>query len=146
MSINLHDTEAAFHRMIPITKAMGMRVVSCVNGLLVLEAPLNLNHNHLGTAFGGSLNTMAILASYGLLWLELGDPGCHVVIRESSVSYLRPVTKDIRAICRRPDDATMAEFKERFLRKDRARLRLQASIVQDGEECVRFEGEFVAIR
>lgn len=146
MSIDLREIEAYFHRMIPITSAMGVRVVSYAGDELALEAPLALNHNHLGTAFGGTLNTMATLACYGLLWLELGDPSSHVVIRDSSVSFLRPVTKDIRAICRRPDDAAMTEFKERFSRKDRARLRLSATIEQDGEVCVQFEGMFVAIK
>lgn len=146
MSIDLQETEAFFHQMIPITKAMGVRVASYENGQLEIEAPLSLNHNHLGTAFGGSLNTMATLSGYGLVWLELGDPGCHVVIRESAIVFLRPVTTDIRAACRRPDQTTMAEFKERFSEKGRARLRLQATIEQDGEVCVRFEGVFVAMR
>jgi len=132
--------------MIPLTQAMGVRMVNYTEGELVLEAPLALNHNHLGTAFGGSLNTLATLACYGLVWLELEDPGCHVVIRESSIAFLRPVTGDFRATCRRPDDAAMKEFKERFAHKDRARLRLAATIEQAGIVCVQFEGTFVAAR
>lgn len=146
VSIDLQETEAFFHRMIPITKAMGVKVVSYDQSQLVIEAPIALNHNHLGTAFGGSLNAMTTLACYGLMWLELVDPGSHVVIRNSLTSFLRPVTKVIRAICRRPDEATMADFKEQFARKNRARLHLQATIEEDGEVCVQFEGTFVAIK
>jgi thioesterase domain-containing protein len=146
MSIDLRETEASFHRLIPITRAMGVQLTGYDGSQLVIEAPLSLNHNHLGTAFGGSLNTIATLAGYGLVWLELGDPASHVVIRESSIAFRHPVTKDIRAICRRPDQATMTEFKEHFLRKNRARLRLRATIEQDGKVCVEFEGVFVAMR
>lgn len=80
---DITEIEGHFHRLIPITQAMGVRVESYDGQQLILRAPIALNHNHLGTAFGGSLNTLATLAGYGFLWLEVGDPGCHVVIRES---------------------------------------------------------------
>src|SRR5262245_5027178 len=117
---------------------MGVRVARYDGEGLVLEAPLTLNHNHLGTAFGGSLNTLATLAGYGLLWLELQDPDCHLVIRESSISFRRPVTSDLRAICRRPPPAELTGFKEQFARKARARLTLHSTIEQDGGICVEF--------
>ena len=69
----LRETEAFFYEQIPLTRAMGVRVESYDGQQLVLTAPLALNHNHLGTAFGGSLSALATLAGYGLLWLDLGD-------------------------------------------------------------------------
>lgn len=61
------------HSKIPITRAMGMRVEDYDSERLVLSAPLDANVNHLGTAFGASLNVLAVLSGYGLLWLELKD-------------------------------------------------------------------------
>src|SRR5882757_2142143 len=87
----LREIEDYFHTKIPLTRAMGVKVESWDGSALVLTAPLTLNHNHLGTAFGGSLSTLATLAGYGLLWLLLDDPKVHVVIRDSAIRFRKPV-------------------------------------------------------
>ena len=135
-----------FYSKIPITRAMGVRVEDYDGQRLILSAPLAENVNHLGTAFGGSLNALAVLSGYGLLWLELQDTECHIVIRKSSISYERPVRGDIRAICARPDEEALAEFKKTFHQKGKARITLSAAIEDQGMTAVRFEGTFVALR
>lgn len=140
------ETTAFLHQKIPITLAMGIEVESVADGSLVLTAPLAANHNHLGTAFGGSLAAIATLAGYGLLWLQLGDRSAHIVIKSSSIRYLHPVLGDIRALCRAPDEDALAGFRETFERKDKARIRLAVEIVEDGRVCVEFEGEYVALK
>ncbi|MEN3942750.1 YiiD C-terminal domain-containing protein [Prosthecobacter sp. SYSU 5D2] len=142
----LKDTEAFLHQQIPITHAMGVQVHSYDGRHLVITAPLEPNHNHLGTAFGGSLSAIATLAGYTLLWLLLGDRSAHIVIRESSIRYRRPVTGAIRAVCQRPDEATLTTFKTQFEETGKARLRLQVRIEKDGQTCVEFDGEFVALK
>ncbi len=138
--------EAYLHEQIPLTRAMGVRAVSYEGGEIVLESPLALNRNHLGTVFGGSLNALATLAGYAWLWLELPEPGCHVVIRDSSISFRRPVRKDPRAICRRPEEAMLTKFHRDFARAGKARLRLEVTIEEDGAVAVEFAGTFVAVR
>src|SRR5919107_1389380 len=91
-----------FYSKIPVTRALGVGVEEYDGRRLVLTAPLRENVNHLGTAFGGSLNALAVLSGYGLLWLELRDTECHIVIRDSSISYDRPVRGELRAVCARP--------------------------------------------
>lgn len=135
------------HEKIPITRAMGVKVEDYDGESLVLSAPLAENVNHLGTAFGGSLHTLAVLSGYGLLWLELQDPHSHIVIRASTISYERPVRGDeIRAICVRPDAEILAEFKQTFHQKGKARITLTATIEDHGVTAVRFEGTFVVLR
>jgi thioesterase domain-containing protein len=138
--------EELFHSKIPITRALGVKVEEYDGRRLVLTAPLGLNVNHLGTAFGGSLNALAVLSGYGLLWLELRDAECHIVIRDSSISYDRPVRGDIRAVCARPDKAVMEAFEHTFRQKGRARIALSATIDDGGVTAVRFRGTFVAMR
>jgi thioesterase domain-containing protein len=142
----LKDTESFLHQQIPITCAMGVQVQSYDGQHLVITAPLEPNHNHLGTAFGGSLSAIATLTGYTLLWLILGDCTAHIVIRESSLRYRRPVTGRIRAVCERPDEASLTAFKTQFEESGRARLRLQVRMEEDGQVCVEFEGEFVALK
>jgi thioesterase domain-containing protein len=139
-------TQELLHAKIPITRAMGVTVEDYDGERLVLSAPLGANVNHLGTAFGGSLNALAVLSGYGLLWLELRDAGCHIVIRESSISYDRPVRGEIRAVCVRPEAEALAEFRQTFHDKGKARITLAATIEDEGVACVRFRGTFVALR
>jgi thioesterase domain-containing protein len=142
----LRETETFFHAQIPITAAMGVRVEAYDSRQLVLTAPLETNHNHLGTAFGGSLAAVATLAGYGFLWLELGDCTAHLIIRDSALSYRRPVRREIRAICRRPQEAELTAFKAAFAHKGKGRIRLRVSIEEDKEVAVEFEGTFVAMK
>ena len=66
----LRETEEFLCAKIPLTRAMQVRVEGYDKSGLVLTAPLAANHNHLGTAFGGSLAALVMLAGYALLWLE----------------------------------------------------------------------------
>ena len=138
--------EELFYSKIPITRAMGVKVEEYDGRRLVLTAPLGLNLNHLGTAFGGSLNALAVLSGYGLLWLELRDAECHIVIRESSIHYDRPVRGDISAVCIRPGEEAMEAFKRQFRQRGKARIVLDATVEDGGVTAVRFRGTFVAMR
>ena len=142
----LREPTAYLHAQIPLTRAMGAQVVSYDDGHLTVTAPLTLNHNHLGTAFGGSLSAGATLAGYALLWLELRDRTAHVVIRKSTMDFRRPVLGELRAVCRAPDAATLATFHSDFARKGKARLELRVEIMHAEEVAVLFTGTFVALR
>ena len=138
--------EELFYDNMPLTRALGVRVEEYDGRRLVLTAPLRDNVNHLGTAFGGSLHALAVLSGYGLLWLELRGTGADIVIRDSSISYDRPVRSDIRAACVRPEERTLDAFKRRFHQKGLARIVLTATIEDSGITAVRFRGTFVAMR
>ena len=140
------ETTRYFHDQIPITREMGVEVESWRDGTLVLTAPLEPNHNHLGTAFGGSLGAISTLAGYGLLWLWLEDKAIHIVVRSSNLEYHHPVTGTIRATCKLPGEAALIAFRKRLDHKGKARLALRVVIEEDNKVCVEFEGVFVAIR
>lgn len=142
----LEEAERFLHRQIPLTRAMQVRVVSYNKEALVLSAPLAPNHNHLGTAFGGSLAALAMLAGYSLLWLELEERAAHVVISKSEMRFLRPVTTELRASCQRPNESRMATFKEEFASQGKARISLEIIIGTKEEPAVIFTGLYVARR
>ncbi|HEY0385302.1 MAG TPA: YiiD C-terminal domain-containing protein [Pyrinomonadaceae bacterium] len=135
-----------FYSKIPITRAMGVRVEAYDGERLTLSAPLAENINHLGTAFGGSLNALLVLSGYGLLWLELQDTECHIVIRESSIAYDHPVRGELCAVCVRPEAQALQDFKQTFQQKGKARITLSATVSDAGTTAVRFRGTFVALR
>ena len=142
----LTETESFLHDQIPLTRAMGVEVRSWDGRELWITAPLEPNHNHLGTAFGGSLSALVTLAGYSLLWLLLGDREAHIVIRESAIRYRHPVRGELRAWCRHPGEEVWQAFRSKFVSSGKARLALQVVVVEDDRVCVEFEGVFVALK
>jgi thioesterase domain-containing protein len=140
----LRAAEKFLHEQIPLTRAMGVRVVRHDENGFAIEAPVALNSNHLRTGFGGSINAVATLAAYGFLWVELRAPAVHVVVAESSIRFLRPVRTMIHAICPRPEPEEWAAFQTRFDEKGRARIALRVNVMEEGETAAEFEGTFVA--
>lgn len=138
--------EGFLHEKIPLSHSMGVRVERCDASEVTLTAPLEPNHNHLGTAFGGSLAALATLAGYTFLWAELGDPAVHIVIRRSELDYLRPVRGVLRASCQRPEESGLARFRDAFAKTGKARISLEVTVTEEDEPCLQFRGVFVAIR
>ena len=142
----LADLERRLHAEIPLTRAMGVRALRADGNGLTLGAALAPNLNHKQTAFGGSLNSLATLACWGLIQLLVRDRGqaITVVIQESSVRFLKPVMQDFEAICPLPPKPEIERFLHTLERKGRARLALDATVHADDEIALRFHGQFVA--
>jgi thioesterase domain-containing protein len=139
--------EQYLHDNIPLVQHMQIRVASYDEHSLVLTAPLAANINHTMTAFGGSIAALATLACWGVLWLMLEpEPGLHIVVHESHLRYLRPVTDTLIARCELPDSKSQQRFRESLHRRGKARLELSAQVIQDDTVCTEFTGTFVAFR
>lgn len=143
----LPELERYLHERIPLTRAMGVRVVADTPAnAFVLEAPVAMNSNHLGTAFGASIYGVATLAGYGFLWLELREESAHVLIASSSIRYLKPIREIIRAHCLPPPSAALEKFKNTLRAKGHARIELRVCVEENGEATAEFEAAFVAQR
>lgn len=142
------ELEKFLHAKIPLTAAMGIRVVQTGPRRLILEAPLAPNVNHLGSVFGGALHTLPTLACYAALWTLLVEGGVdgHVVVKQSYANYRQPVRNTFRAICNRPPPGIASEFIDDLRRFKKARMDLE-SIIEgaDGKPAVEFHGSFVAL-
>jgi thioesterase domain-containing protein len=146
-SLSPRDLEAFLHLKIPLTQAMGVKVVE-TNPQVVLEAPLGANVNHLGSAFGGSLHALPTLACYAAVWIVLHEAGLdgHVVVKHSEASYRQPVKGVLRAVCSRPETKIAATFLEDLRRNKKARMNLVAIVEgNQGKPAVEFSGSFVAL-
>ena len=150
--IKVPALEIFLHEMIPLAKAMGVGVEESDDHALVLVAPKERNRNSLNTAFGGSLVSLATLAGYGVVWELMRDekdgvnPTWNIVVKESRAAYRRPVMGDLRAICERPAQAAIAEFKEALSRYGKAKLKLRARVIEGGHTAVDVQAAFVVIR
>jgi thioesterase domain-containing protein len=145
MKDRLQALQETLYREIPITKHLGITVESYDDEQLTLKAPIEPNRNHKQTAFAGSLNAVMTLAGWGLLWLVLGEQGLAttIVIQDSESSYLRPVTNDFSARCRKPNSARLVRFENILRNKGKARLELLAEIDVGEEVAVLFKGRYV---
>lgn len=147
-SMSEKKLEAFLHEKIPLTKAMGLHVAESRGRRLVLEAPLDKNINHLGTAFGGSLHMLPTLACYAGLWTLLREAGLdgHVIVKHSEADYKSPVKGTLRAVCVRPPAADAKDFIRDLKRHKKARMTLTAIVEGDkGKPAVEYSGDFVAV-
>ncbi len=145
------DLESVLHQDIPLTREMGIKVLSWQAHQLRLHLPLAPNINHKSTLFGGSLYCGAVLAGWGWLYLRLKEAGIedgHIVIQDGQISYPLPVKSDGVAICDAPDDATWDKFVKLYQRRGRARLTLNTRILAEGSDAstVQFIGQYVLHR
>lgn len=143
--------EQLLHHDIPLTREMGVKVISWHNHQLRLHLPLEPNINHKSTMFGGSLYCGAVLAGWGWMHLRLRETAIedgHIVIQEGQISYPLPVTADAIAICEAPEDKVWHKFVRTYERYGRARLTLPTYIVNQNsdEVAVSFTGQFVLHR
>lgn len=139
---------AAHYDGMPPTRAMGVRVLDYDGARLRLSAPLALNVNDKGCAFGGSLAGLMTLAAWGLATLKLGEAGQHaeVYVADSQVRYLAPLYDALVAEATLAEGESWAEFLAAIAARGRARATLTARVcLPGGGEATVFSGRFAAL-
>lgn len=134
------------HNEIPLTKLMKLNIEEYNEKELISSAPLEININDKGTAFGGSLSTITIISSWSLCWLisqELNYDSKNIVVIKNENSYLQPVTKDIFCYTTKPSEEEIQILKEKLEKKGSASIIIKSKIIEDGNVCVEFEGVYV---
>lgn len=132
---------------IPVTQHLGLEVIRYDDRGLTLAAPLAQNVNHEGTAFAGSANAVATLAGWGWMWLTLRRAGHdgHVVLQDSAIQYLQPITTDFTARCLPAHHAEVQRLLTGITRHRRGRVRLEVEIRTGATVVATFSGRYVAL-
>lgn len=140
------EFEVSIHEKIPISNAFGVTFAEVGKEKVHVKAPFSVNATFKNTVFGGSLHAIATIACWSWLTYQLQNDKklWDIVIVSSEVSYLLPVTQDIDAVCLAPDIKDWELFQKMLRLKSKGRLCLKASIIQDGEICVAYQGTFAA--
>ncbi|QKE29069.1 putative thioesterase (yiiD_Cterm domain) [Arcobacter acticola] len=142
----LEELQKKLHNEIPLTKLMNINIKEYNEKELITTAPLNININDKGTAFGGSLSTMTIISSWSLCWLiskELGFNSKNIVVIKNENSYKKPVTKDIVCYTQKPSQQEIATLKEKLQTKKSASIKINSIIIENNETYVEFQGYYV---
>ena len=147
------DAEAYIRGNLPLAATMDVRVVSLGLDPLaehgpILTAPLEVNANHLGTAFGGSIATLAILTGWAAVHYGLLSEGlvARTVVQRTTMEYLDPAEADLRATCAAIDEGAWERLLRGVVRHGRGRTSLQVDVVAAGRPVARFEGAYVAMK
>jgi thioesterase domain-containing protein len=133
---------------IPLSKALGISVQLATIEQVILQAPLDLNINHKKTAFGGSLYSVATLACWSLVFLNVRCLNIHseIVISGGDIKYLAPVKDDFTVKCIIENQEELLRFKMMLHKKSKSRIRLNARIYQGSCLAVDYAGDFVALK
>lgn len=132
--------------LVPLA-AMQVRVAGYDGSRLRMEAPLALNMNDKGSAFGGSMTSLMTYAGWGLVTLHLHEAGLRadVFVADSAVRYKKPLYADLHADAELAPEEAWAPFLATLVQRGRARIQLQARIVSEGELMADLSGRYVAI-
>lgn len=146
--MNITFLENYLRENIPLTTALGVAVSLATPKNVILSAPIEPNINHKLTVFGGSLHSIATLACWSLIFVNLRQLNIHaeIVISTSDTKYLAPVTTDFKAECSLENNHDLDRFEKMLVKKGKARIKLNATIYQSETLALDYYGEFVAIK
>lgn len=146
---NLAQTlENAIHSQIPISKALGVTVAQASLHEVAIHALFTKNLNHKSTVFGGSLHAVCTFAAWSVVYLNMQslDEQCEIVITHSEVDYRKPVLGNFDAHATLDlESALWQRFQRSYLRKNKAKIQIHATIQQDNATAVAFSGTFAVI-
>jgi thioesterase domain-containing protein len=138
------ELATTWHRDIPLAAAMSIGIDSYDGTTLVVRAPLVPNRNLHGTAFAGSLFSVAVLTGWGALWLAFREQELSglIVLADSHIRYRKAVTGDLVCRCT-PDAGALGTGLTQFRSKGRVRLTLACTIDVGDTHAVDFTGTYV---
>jgi thioesterase domain-containing protein len=142
------EVEQYLHHNIPLSAAMGVKVIVAGPHRVELSAPLAPNVNHQSTVFGGSASALAMLSAWTLVHLGLQHDGIEaaLVIQRNAMQFEAPMRGAFTAVSTLADEAAWRRFARTIQRHGRGRIALTAQLLADGRQTASFEGDFVALR
>ncbi|WP_368563976.1 YiiD C-terminal domain-containing protein [Pseudoxanthomonas sp. UTMC 1351] len=135
-------------RSMPPVAAMQVDVASYDGERLRLTAPLSVNVNDKGNAFGGSLTSLMTVTGWGLVTLRLQLAGlkAEVYVADSAIRYLAPLHADLEAQAAFAPGESWEMFLQTLKQRGRARIQVEAQVpLPDGGIATTLTGRFVAI-
>ena len=133
---------------LPLARAAGVQVDSYSGEALVASAPLDKNINDKGTAFGGSLYNICVIAAWGMTHLkakELGFDG-DIVVAKGEINYLRPLVGRLIATATSPDSDALVRAEQGYKDRGKAIFNIQVTVKDDQQlACVEFVGKYAVL-
>jgi len=138
--------ENFFHEQIPLTRHMQVGVAELGPPGLCLSAPLEANANLHGTAFGGSIASLAVLAGWALLHTRTRSAGinCSIVVQKSEISYERAIRGNFTSCCIEPENSAWDKFTRTLQKRGKSRITLDVVVEYDNQVAARLQATYAA--
>ena len=137
--------EKLLREKIPLVKALKAEVKEVDPSCVKLWAPLAPNHNHMGSAFGGSISALLILGGYTWLYHFMMSEGheVHVILKSCEIDYRFPVEEDLTIVARAPKAQEIEKFLTSFKRKKIGKIEIESEIRIGGKVAALLRGKYV---
>ena len=137
------ELQSLWHENFPLSKAMGLTVVSFTDHVLTTQAPLLGNTNIHNTAFAGSLYAIEAMTAWGLLYLEIVDAGLHasIIHAHGDIDFTKTVNEDIVAVA---DFSTLTYHIDELAERGKTRLTIAAKVQTKDGVASQFSGDYLA--
>ena len=135
---HLQDT---IRNTIPLSQHMGYSIDSLSEHSISVSAPLENNVNIHGTAFAGSIYSVATLTAWALVYhiLQNHQPDSSLVLGEGQIKYRAPINDNLRCHAE-ISDVEHQEFLSALKEKHRSRLVVKVNI----NDAAYWEGKLAA--
>ena len=148
MANNLLDEFINDH--LPAISAAKIEVESYTDTQLIISAPLHMNQNDRGNAFGGCLYNIALVACWGTMFLKCSEKIAkpNIVTRDGQIRYRHPCDETIiRATCNIPVERQWDGFFAHYEKTGKTSLSLTSQIMSGhhNETAAYFDGVFVLL-
>lgn len=142
------DVERHLHAHVPLSRALGVRVLRIDEGGALLGAPLEPNVNDGGTGFGGSLSALGVLAGWVMVHAAMrrADVAHRLVIQHHEIAFTAPAEGALEAWAPAPDEASWSHFLRVHQRRGLARVAVSCSLRSAGRPVGDCRGRYVALR
>ena len=133
---------------IPALKNFSFSVGQLSDHSISIKANLKDHLNHKGTAFGGSIYQISLIASYGLLFHTMRSNDFHTqnfVIADAKIKYKRPIAQDFTAVAT-IDESAVKAFTQKLSTDGKAEISITSTITLDSKICSILESRFVILK
>ena len=140
----ISKVQQVLYKHIPLAKHLGVKIEQFTGNDFCILAPLEPNINDKGTAFGGSLYSIAVLCGWGFLQLKCNQAKLKVetVIHKAQVKYLLPVEGAFTAKTSL-DESEWGHLLPILQKGQRVRIPLNVDVFCGGEKVLSFFGKYV---
>ncbi|NKC00790.1 MAG: hypothetical protein GKR90_20160 [Pseudomonadales bacterium] len=137
------ELQSLWHRNFPLSKAMGLEVVSFSDHVLTTRAPLTPNTNIHNTAFAGSLYAIEAMTAWGVLYLEIESAGlsASIIHAHGDIDFAKTVNEDIVAVS---DFSKLTNHIDELAEQGKTRLTIGTTVQTVDGTASQFSGDYLA--
>lgn len=141
-----NDATELLYRQVPLLRQTGLEITELARDAVQLRAPLSANGNHHGTAFGGSLSMLGIVAGWLLAYVgqDSAQRTANIVIADSHTRYLAPLRGDL-VIDAQWKPADGERYRAQLAKGQRAEVAIQCRAGDPEQAAICQDNRFVAV-